>query len=214
MSVAQPFYFIVLHLFVFVLSVVTALLEIQIEGGNGWAKKLPTWRLTRLYFQRLFNRVELTGYHVYLGIFILLMFHFPLLLTGWSWMLEWTILSCYFAYNILWDFLWFVLNPSYGWCRYSKMHIWWFRRWLGPFPDDYYITLIFSAICAMLRGYTMQTEPSALLGSLPLPLQQLLGWSIGLCVSIACTSILIRMRGCRISDMQPEGMLLPSMEKA
>jgi len=30
-------------IFVFILSLIFALLEIEIEGKNGWAKNLPTW---------------------------------------------------------------------------------------------------------------------------------------------------------------------------
>jgi len=32
------------NIYIFVMATVLALLEIQIEGANGWARNLPTWR--------------------------------------------------------------------------------------------------------------------------------------------------------------------------
>jgi len=189
-----PFQYLLLHAFILVLSVVTALLEIQIEGKNGWASKLPTWRIAPQWFRKLTNRVELTGYHFFLNIFLLLLFHFPVLLIGWSWFLECTILSCYFTFNIVWDFLWFVLNPAYGWERYTPKHVWWFERWLGPFPVDYYVVLVISGLFAALRGMTADATGSPLLAPLNIPQQQIIGWACGLLITIGLTVLLTAVR--------------------
>ena len=49
--------------YLFVTSLVVASLEIEIEGKDGWAKKLPTWRIRGGCGDR-----PLTGYHVALAL--------------------------------------------------------------------------------------------------------------------------------------------------
>jgi hypothetical protein len=200
MFVQSPLYLIVLYVFLLVLSVITALLEIQIEGPDGWAKKLPTWRITKVWYKVIFNRTEITGYHVYLGIFMLLMFHFPLVVLGWSWFAEWTVLSLYSAFNIVWDFLWFVLNPAFGWHGYTQDKIWWFQRWRGPFPSDYYGSIAISGLFAMLRGDSAAASSFGAFGTIPQPLQHLIGWAIGMIVCILGCTLLIYTRSKEVND--------------
>jgi len=206
MYVSDPFHFVAVFLFIFTLSVVTALFEIQIEGANGWAEKLPTWRKTPAWLKKYFNLTELTGYHVYLSCVLILLFHFPIILTGWSPYAEFTALSGYFAFNVIWDFLWFVLNPAYGWCRYDSKSIWWFQRWIGSFPVNYYTTLAVSFAFAIMRGLTDEAGGNALLGSMPLPLQHGIGWLVGLGMNIALVSVIIRKRGCPMPNIPGQPM--------
>lgn len=35
---------IIKAVYVFIMALVLAILEVQIEGINGWAKNIPTWR--------------------------------------------------------------------------------------------------------------------------------------------------------------------------
>lgn len=71
------------NIYIFILAVFLAILEIQIEGPHGWAKNLPTWRpkskglILRLY-QKLMSDREATGYHMVMFTFVLLMFHLPM----------------------------------------------------------------------------------------------------------------------------------------
>jgi hypothetical protein len=37
----------------------------------------------------------------------------------------------------IWDFLWFVLNPAFGWDNFRPENVWWHRGWLGRIPIDY-----------------------------------------------------------------------------
>ncbi len=198
MYITDPLQFIGLHLFIFVLSVATALFEIQIEGANGWAAKLPTWRYAPAWTKKYLNLTELTGYHIYLTSILLLLFHFPIILSGWSLYVELTVLSAYFAFNVIWDFLWFVLNPAFGWCRYEKKSIWWFQKWIGSFPLNYYTAIAISGMLAVLRGMTPEATGSELFGTLATPIQHGLGWLIGVSLSIAGVSMMIRKRGCPI----------------
>lgn len=209
MQFANPLYFVTLFTFLFVLAVATALFEIQIEGKYGWAAKLPTWRHTSAVGRWLFNRSQITGYHLYLSIMLLLLFHFPIILLGFSWMVEWTILSLYFAYSCLWDVLWFILNPAFGWKRFRAQDIWWFQKWIGPFPSDYYATISLSGFCAYLRGSASQAEPSAIFGALSISVQHLLGWAIGLSVAV-CLIVILSLLNRRLL---PRGVSLCDITK-
>ena len=45
----------------------------------------------------------------------------------------------------MWDYLWIIINPYYGvWKRRPKKDVWWHKKWIGPFPDDYYFAVILS----------------------------------------------------------------------
>lgn len=196
MYITDPLQFIALHLFIFIVSVVTALFEIQIEGPNGWAAKLPTWHYASAWVKRYLGISELTGYHLCLMGMLILLFHFPLVLTGWSLYAELTILSGYFAFTVMWDFLWFVLNPAFGWCRYQRDSIWWFPNWLGSFPVNYYIGISISGILAFLRGMTPDATGNAIFGDMAVPLQHAIGWLIGMTMSITGVMVIVRKRGC------------------
>ncbi len=207
MYITDPLHFVPTFLFIFVLSVVTALFEIQIEGANGWAEKLPTWRYAPAWIHRYFNLTELTGYHVYLTCVLLLLFHFPMVLTGWSMYAELTALSGYFAFNVIWDFLWFVLNPAYGWCRYEKNSIWWFQKWVGSFPLNYYSAMTVSLLFAVMRGLTPEAAGNELFGSLAIPLQHAIGWLIGVGFNIGFITYIIRRHGkCKLPNIPDHSM--------
>ena len=182
-------YTIVLSLFVLTISIITALFEIEVEGPHGWATYLPTWRLDTALFKRLLNGKSLTGYHLFFYGLLFLMFHFPLLFSGWSSALEFSILSCYFQFTMLWDLLWFILNPYFGWKRYMKGNIWWFRSWFWLFPVDYYISLALSACFAALSGLSWHS--TRWFPSLPGPEQQLIFWAIDVAILAAFVAIII-----------------------
>jgi len=131
-------------LYLFIIGLVLALLEIQIEGPEGWAAKLPTWRSDKPWLKKLNGGRPVTGYHLALVSLLLLFFHLPLVWNGWSISGEARSLSSFLFLVVFWDFLWFVLNPSFGLRRYSRANIWWFRHWLLGFPVDYYIALLLS----------------------------------------------------------------------
>src|SRR5436190_23540277 len=96
-----------------IVSWLFALLEIQIEGSNGWAAGLPTWRVENRWTRLLYSSKTLTGYHLYIQLFTLAIVHLPfgLSLTQFTWHAEARVLSFFIFFWILEDFLWFVLNP-------------------------------------------------------------------------------------------------------
>lgn len=186
----DPILFIPLQLFVLAMAVLFALLEIQVEGAHGWASALPTWRIETPFLTRLLHGKPLTGYHVYLTLFLFLLFHFPVLLFGWSWELELTILLSHATLTVFEDFLWFILNPYYGWQRFSDQYVWWFSSWWGAFPVDYYFWFVVAATCAGLRG--LSSHSVHLLSQMSAPAQNLIFWFAGLLLCIAIIALMVR----------------------
>lgn len=133
--------------YLFFLCWVIAKLEIQIEGPNGWAEKLPTWRTApNSWVNRLLGK-PLTGYHVYFMGMLIILFHLPILFTGFSWSMEGRVLSLFFLTTVFWDFQWFLWNPAWGVKRYFREPIPWFPRRFLKLPREYFkgVSLAFAA---------------------------------------------------------------------
>lgn len=119
-----------------------ALLEIEIEGDQGWASGLPTWRMENRWTRLLLGSRALTGYHLWVHVFVLILLHLPFLLwlTPLSWAAELRVLAFWVFFWILEDFLWFALNPRFGLSRFSREHVWWHAQsWWGFMPREYWI---------------------------------------------------------------------------
>lgn len=77
----------------------------------------------------------MTGYHAWMFPFIALMFHLPVFLRGrWSWRLESRILATIMLFWVIEDALWFLLNPAFGWSRFSAGNIPWHKHWWFGLP--------------------------------------------------------------------------------
>lgn len=151
MTVAIGIYF-------FAIAYVLAQLEIQIEGPHGWAAKLPTWRWDSPGVLRWAGK-PITGYHVYLLLFILLFIHLPLVSQGWTLEREAETLSLFFLLAVFWDFLWFACNPHFGLSRFNAGQVWWFKKWFLGLPASY-----FSGLALSMLAYA---GPGFLAGSIP-----------------------------------------------
>ncbi|MFH1543178.1 MAG: hypothetical protein ABIE03_01435 [Patescibacteria group bacterium] len=122
-------------------------MEIQIEGKDGWAAKLPTFRL-----KRKVGIKPVTGYHFFILLFTLIIFHFPAFFTIWSVKKELLLLGAYIFMLTLEDFLWFILNPYYGLKKFNKNNpdIWWHESWFAGLPSFYWylfpLAVIFIAL--------------------------------------------------------------------
>lgn len=139
-------------LYLFFLSLLFAALEIQIEGKNGWASALPTWRpsptgrFAKIYKLVLFGK-DVTGYHLLIFTLLLVILHYPFFVgKAWSLNQEFAIFSLFFLFSIFWDFSWFLLNPNYGIQHFNRENIWWHKKWLLFLPLDYWFGLVFSAL--------------------------------------------------------------------
>jgi len=104
---------IVLNVFLFLLSILLALLEIQIEGVHGWASKLPTWKW------KIGNFV-MTGYHAYLWAFLIVFIHIPFIFIRWNWTRECYLLTFFLMLLLLEDTFWFLFNRKFKWRDYWR----------------------------------------------------------------------------------------------
>jgi len=141
-------------LLLFGYALLFALVEIEIEGKDGWAMTLPTWYRRKPFYARVFALLlsgkPLTGYHAVMFFIPFVSFHIGLAFgQPWSWGLEARMVASYLVWNVTWDFLWFVLNPHFGWARFRRGQIWWHGgAWLGRLPIDYVNALCLSFIVA------------------------------------------------------------------
>lgn len=134
------------------LAAVFAQVEIQIEGATGWAANLPTWRVENHWLLDYFwGGRPLTGYHVWVFLFMALVFHFAFFLHGrHSLRLELRVLGSLALFWILEDFLWFVLNPAFGLSRFNREYIPWHHHWLLGVPVDYWMYLALGTLLIWL----------------------------------------------------------------
>jgi hypothetical protein len=127
---------------VLLVSILFALVEIQIEGPHGWASRLPTWRIENRWTRWLCGSRPLTGYHLYVWLFVLAVAHLPFLLAlcPWSWPAQLRIAAFLILFWIVEDFLWFALNPAFGLRRFRRRDVWWHARaWWWIMPREYWL---------------------------------------------------------------------------
>jgi hypothetical protein len=118
-----------------------AKLEVQIEGAQGWARGLPTWRINNLFTRIFFGHRPLTGYHFFLHILIALLVHAPFGLgfLPFSLPAELRIISFIILFWLIEDWLWFVVNPAFGPAAFRAERISWHRRsWWWIMPREYW----------------------------------------------------------------------------
>ncbi len=160
-------YLKLLHLFLLLVSIAVlgcffAMVEIQIEGSDGWAAKLPTWRIeSGSWLNYLFGDRPVTGYHVWVFSFMALVFHFPLVLFGqFSLRLEARIIASLMLFWIIEDFAWFAFNPAYGTAPFFAGTIPWHKHLILYLPHDYWISIIAGGLLLWysFRSRTVEQE--------------------------------------------------------
>ena len=134
----------------FALCWLLAKVEIEIEGPDGWAVNLPTWRWGPQWWLTLTNGKAVTGYHLWLTLFLIGVFHLPLVYAGFSRELWAKCASSYLLTTAAWDLQWFVWNPAWGLAKFRSSPIPWFRHKLAGFPADYFAAVALSGLSAWL----------------------------------------------------------------
>lgn len=144
----------------FLVALTLALTEIEVEGKFGWAEKTATWsrKVSAPKGFRLFSGSRtLTGYHLFLNAFLLILIHSPLIFFNtFSWDLEFQLIAIYLVWALFWDFLWFILNPYYGWAKFSPKAVWWFGEepWIfKKLPIKYFVQIGISFILILASYY-------------------------------------------------------------
>src|SRR3989344_1890830 len=125
--------------FSIIMAFCIAKLEINVEGKDGFAKKLPTYRFSNWFTKLIMGRTKMTGYHVWLNITVFAFLQFPFFI-GYPWSLdfEMQIIAVLLIGIMFEDFFWFVLNPAFGWRKFEKKDAPW-HKWIGPVPALYLI---------------------------------------------------------------------------
>jgi hypothetical protein len=125
-----------------------AKVEIAIEGRHGWAESLPTWRLPATHWASriFFGGRPATGYHVWLQLFMLSVFHLPYLLSPVRLATELEILAFFVLFWVIEDFLWFVLNPEFGLRKFTKANIPWHPHWWLFAPSEYFVFAVIGVV--------------------------------------------------------------------
>ena len=146
------------------LGIFFAMTEIQIEVAHGWAASLPTWRIEKHPLLEIFwGGRPMTGYHAWVFSFMFLAFHLPLVVTGTcSWRLEARCLGTLMLFWIIEDFCWFLLNPAFGFAKFSPAFIPWHKKWFLGMPVDY---LLFSAVGVSFIIWSFAPPSSLRVGS-------------------------------------------------
>ena len=100
----------------------------------------------------------LTGYHVFAFTIPLVIVHLPFGF-GLDWSIEAELgqLAIFFALAVIWDYLWFVMNPAYTVKRFVRGNVWWFQvPWIWRFPLDYYVgiggSIVLAGLAALAAG--------------------------------------------------------------
>ena len=149
-------------IWVCILALFFAQVEIQVEGAAGWGANLPTWRIEKHWLLDLFwGGRAMTGYHAWIFPFIAMFFHFPFILNQrWSLKMEARVLACIIVFWIIEDFSWFIMNPAYGIANFIPEQVPWHHHWLWKAPVDYWAGIV-AAIFLMLwsRSSTQASIP-------------------------------------------------------
>ena len=131
------------YIYTCLLAFIYALLEIQVEGRDGWCKNLPTFRIN-VFFRKLLGGKPLTGYHLYMILFMTLLFHGLFCAIPYSLKVSFKAIGLLSFFFVLEDFLWFVFNPHYTFKKFKKGKIEWHNRWFLNLPVTYWWGIIIS----------------------------------------------------------------------
>ncbi|MBT4277265.1 hypothetical protein HOD96_00750 [Candidatus Falkowbacteria bacterium] len=146
-------------IYIFVMALVLAILEVQIEGGKGWAVNLPTWRPKEhkwysQFYKKVMSGKEMTGYHLSMFSFVFLIFHLPFFSgASWSFAEELKVWAIFFLFVVVWDYLWFVVNPFFTIKDFKGDHIFWHGKWIGNWPSDYWFSCFISLLLAIIVNF-------------------------------------------------------------
>lgn len=153
-------------LYLFILAFVFSAIEVENEGKYGWAQKMPTWYRTQGIVAKLYGVVmggkPLTGYHSFMFFMPILVFHVPFFM-GKAWTVENELLCWlyYFTFAPLWDYLWFIINPNYGFQQFRKENVWWHSKsywFFNRIPHDHVVGWSLTIVIAVIMGYIGENQ--------------------------------------------------------
>ena len=138
-------------IYLIILALIHAKLELMIEGKAAWAMRLPCWRIDNDLTRFLLGK-EITGYHVWLLVLFLFIFHAPFLFINWSLQKEFITIGLFYWYWIVEDWFWFIESKHYGLRSFKKGRIFWHKRWFWCLPVSYWWGMIIGTIFLIIGG--------------------------------------------------------------
>jgi hypothetical protein len=135
------------------LSYFHALEELEIEGRtkHGWARCLPTKRVSNKFIRFILGK-ELTMYHAYMLTMFGIIFHSLFLFIPWTLAKESKTIGFLLIYFVMEDLWWFLLNPCYGLKNFKKGAISWHKRFWGGLPVSYWCGIILGLALLLIGG--------------------------------------------------------------
>ena len=136
-------------IYILLTSLVYSLIEIELEGKNGWMTKIPTAKIFNM------GGKHMTLYHLYMIIMITLS-------VVYQNNMEYNInsflysASYVFLFLLLEDFLWFVYNPYFTINKYKKEEVWWHANqpWIYGIPLHNFIVAGINLLISYYTGFT------------------------------------------------------------
>jgi len=113
--------------------------ETEVEGSAAWAAKLPCWTFSNKITDIIMGNKPITGYHCWMVIVFLFIFHSPFLFIGWNLSNEFLTLGLFSWYWIFEDISWFIENRFYGLHNLKKGRTYWHKRWFVGLPLSYWL---------------------------------------------------------------------------
>jgi hypothetical protein len=139
------------YIFTLILAFITALWEIQVEGKEGWAKQLPTFRIN-VFFRKLLGGKPLTGYHIFLLLLFVIVFHGLFINELGNWEIESTIFGLICWFFVIEDIMWFIFNPHYTLKKFKNKQVEWHSRWWLGLPITYWWGGIIGTLLLIFGG--------------------------------------------------------------
>lgn len=127
-----------LYFYTLICAILLVSLEIQIEGDQGWARNLPTWRVN-------IGNFVLTGYHVFIFLLLLVVFHLPFFFTKWNVQNECIIMTMFIMMWLMEDCLWFFMNRKF--VQSGQKDDWRYPKLLC-IPSFYFIGALGALVCS------------------------------------------------------------------
>jgi len=138
-------------LYILILAALLAKLELMIEGKKaGWAMNLPCWKIENELINWLLGNKPLTGYHTWLLLTFLFIFHSPYLFIKFTFQHEVLILGYFCWFWIAEDWFWFIENNLYGFRNFRPGRIFWHKRWIWFLPVSYVWGILIGTILLLI----------------------------------------------------------------
>ena len=124
-------------------AVLWSYMEVEIEGKDGgWAKNLPS--------KKFFN-TKFTWYHIIMNTIVITTIAYSLFGRN-----SWEILFYIVGWFMIEDFVWFMINPGFGWSKYTK-------KISGGMPSShgssvYHCITIYASFCYVVRDICLEIK--------------------------------------------------------